>query len=103
MLNASSICRVAVDHWLKSRLPWLFTPSLPLPPQREYDDMPLKTFYRYVLPQLPPAATGREDADSASAAPSAAPSAPPAPAAAEFSGLPPNKVLTLGMDEPESW
>lgn len=102
-MNASSICRVAVDHWLKSRLPWLFTPSLPLPPQREYDDMPLKTFYRYVLPQLPPAATGREDADSASAAPSAAPSAPPAPAAAEFSGLPPNKVLTLGMDEPESW
>lgn len=50
--------------------------------------MPLKTFYRYALPHVPPAA-------------GAAPL--PAPAAAEFAGLPPTKVLTLGMDEPESW
>lgn len=56
--------------------------------------MPLKTFYRYALPAIPayppPAGAG-------------AASELPAPAAAVFSGLPPNKVLTLGMDEPEPW
>ncbi len=67
-------------------------------PQREYEDMPIKTFYRYVLPHLPPAGTsGTGDSNAAAQV------APPAPAAAEFSGLPPNKVLTLGMDEPEPW
>ena len=55
-------------------------------PQREYHDMPLKTFYRYALPTL-----GSPDGG------------PPAPAAATFTRLPPNKVLTLGMDEPEPW
>ncbi|EFN52002.1 hypothetical protein CHLNCDRAFT_59065 [Chlorella variabilis] len=53
---------------------------------REYHDMPLKTFYRYALPTL-----GSPDGG------------PPAPAAATFTRLPPNKVLTLGMDEPEPW
>ncbi|KAL4422940.1 hypothetical protein ABPG75_009137 [Micractinium tetrahymenae] len=56
-----------------------------LNPQREYEDMPLKTFYRYVLPALP---SGE---------------GPPAAAAAEFARLPGSKVLTLGMDEPEAW
>ncbi|KAL4857496.1 UDP-glucose:glycoprotein glucosyltransferase [Chlorella vulgaris] len=51
---------------------------------RDYDSMPLKTFYRYVLPAV--------DASGA-----------PAPASASFTGLPPDKVLTLGMDEPEPW
>lgn len=54
--------------------------------------MPLKTFYRYALPHMPPAA-----GVAAGAAPL------PVAAAAEFSGLPPTKVLTLGMDEPEPW
>ena len=49
--------------------------------------MPLKTFYRYVLPA----------ADSATGA------APPSPTAAHFAALPPHKVLTLGMDVPEPW
>lgn len=51
--------------------------------------MPLKTFYRYALPSLGTLGD--------------APDPPPQPAAALFSGLPPNKVLTLGMDEPEPW
>lgn len=50
--------------------------------------MPLKTFYRYALPSVPAAGAG---------------GAPPAPAAAAFEGLPPTKVLTLGMDVPEPW
>ena len=49
--------------------------------------MPLKTFYRYALPSP----TGGAGAG------------PPPPAAATFQGLPPDKVLTLGMDEPEPW
>ncbi|KAI3430615.1 hypothetical protein D9Q98_005207 [Chlorella vulgaris] len=58
--------------------------ELLLNPQRDYDSMPLKTFYRYVLPAV--------DASGA-----------PAAASASFAGLPPDKVLTLGMDEPEPW
>lgn len=67
--------------------------------QREYEDMPLKTFYRYVLLHVPPAGTAGASAESTGSAAVAL----PAPPAAEFSGLPPNKVLTLGMDEPEPW
>ena len=55
--------------------------------QKEYEDMPLKTFYRYALPSFA----------------SGAGAGPPPPAAATFQGLPPDKVLTLGMDEPEPW
>lgn len=68
---------------LHPRPPQIHTNTLTL--QREYEDMPLKTFYRYVLPALP------------------AGDGPPTAATAEFSRLPGSKVLTLGMDEPEAW
>ncbi|GAB4815180.1 hypothetical protein N2152v2_002226 [Parachlorella kessleri] len=58
--------------------------SLVLNPARDLTDMPLKTFYRYALPRLPP-------------------NGPPEAAAATFLGLPPHKTLTLGMDVPEAW
>jgi UDP-glucose:glycoprotein glucosyltransferase len=58
--------------------------DLLLNPQRDHESLPLKTFYRYVLPAL--------DGEGL-----------PQPAAASFAGLPPDKVLTLGMDEPEPW
>lgn len=62
--------------------------QLLLNPQRDLEEMPLKTFYRYALPPLPSAGNA---------------SGPPGAAAAVFTRLPPNKILTLGMDEPEAW
>ena len=73
-------------HAHPPRLPACPCPSC-LPLQKEYEDMPLKTFYRYALPSP----TGGAGAG------------PPPPAGASFQGLPPDKVLTLGMDEPEPW
>ncbi|KAG2424815.1 hypothetical protein HXX76_014236 [Chlamydomonas incerta] len=62
---------------------------LALNPQRDLTEMPLKSYYRYALPQgLAPAA--------------AAASAPGTPAA-HFARLPPRRVLTLNMEAPESW
>jgi UDP-glucose:glycoprotein glucosyltransferase len=58
--------------------------TLVLNPQRDITDMPLKTFYRYVLPASGPGGV-------------------PQPAAARFASLPPHKTLTLGMDVPEAW
>ncbi|KAK3256037.1 hypothetical protein CYMTET_34808, partial [Cymbomonas tetramitiformis] len=52
-----------------------------LNPDREISDVPLKSFYRYVLP-----AKGMEDAPGA-----------------YFTRLPASKVLTMAMDVPESW
>lgn len=61
--------------------------------------MPLKTFYRLALPHVPPApSTTSADGGGGGAA-----AEPLRPAAASFEGLPPSKVLTLGMDEPEPW
>ena len=57
--------------------------QLLLNPQPHYDDLPLKTFYRYNLPPVSEAA--------------------PRASTVTFWGLPPSKILTLGMDEPESW
>ena len=64
---------------------WPLSPSLQvlLNPVIEVADLPLKTFYRYAVPTLG--------------------SGPPEPAAANFTGLPPHKTLTLGMDVPEPW
>ena len=93
--------RVSRLHWLHSACPHksgylaAHPPCLPACPcpvlllQTVTEDMPLKTFYRYALPS-PTHGAGAE-------------AGPPPPAAATFQGLPPDKVLTLGMDEPEPW
>lgn len=56
--------------------------------------MPLQTFYRLALPHVPPAPSSTAGAAAVE---------PLRPAAAAFEALPPSKVLTLGMDEPEPW
>lgn len=54
-----------------------------LNPKNDYSEMPMKTFYRFVVPDV---------------------STPPTkPISAVFSTLPPHKTLTLGMDVPEGW
>lgn len=58
--------------------------ELILNPRRDYSDLPLKTYYRYVTPQL-----GKY---TASQHPRAV-----------FTSLPLKKTLTLGMDVPEMW
>ncbi|KAL0021594.1 hypothetical protein WJX79_001497 [Trebouxia sp. C0005] len=76
--------RVApVLEWLRSS----FNASIKvyLNPERELSDMPLKTFYRYVLPEPSPAG------------------GMPQPPAAVFKSLPPRQILTLNFDAPEMW
>jgi len=60
--------------------------ALLLNPAREYADLPLKHFYRYVTP----------DTSTIDGKPSLSP-------AATFPALPLHKTLTLGMDVPEAW
>ncbi|DBA75355.1 TPA: hypothetical protein ACH3X1_010624 [Trebouxia sp. C0004] len=76
--------RVApILEWLRSS----FHASIKvyLNPERELSDMPLKTFYRYVLPEPSPAG------------------GMPQPPAAVFKSLPPHQILTLNFDAPEMW
>lgn len=54
---------------------------LALNPARDVGSLPIKSYYRYAAPTLPPAA----------------------PPAAFFDGLPSTKTLTLGMDVSEMW
>lgn len=59
-----------------------------LNPERQYSEMPLKAFYRYVLQEPSSSGMNEEFEDSA---------------VAEFSSLPIHDTLTLGMDVPEMW
>lgn len=74
-----------------------------LNPVAELSDMPLKSFYRYALPDFPPASGGFPPASSGSAAAGQPALGMPGPPAAVFSGLPARKILTLNMDVPEAW
>ncbi|GFR53073.1 hypothetical protein Agub_g15772, partial [Astrephomene gubernaculifera] len=56
-----------------------------LHPAKEVTEMPLKSYYRFALPQL------------------ASSSSPPGPPSASFSRLPSRRVLTLNLDVPEAW
>ena len=55
-----------------------------LNPSAELPDLPLKSFYRYALPDFPPASSSSSDHLSM-----------PGPPAATFTGLPARKVGTL--------
>ncbi|KAF5843740.1 hypothetical protein DUNSADRAFT_8256 [Dunaliella salina] len=63
--------------------------SLLLNPQRDMSDMPLKSYYRFALPDLSPG----EQASAVA----------PGPPIAYFQRLPTKKVLTMNMDVPEAW
>ncbi|KAL3134029.1 hypothetical protein ABBQ32_008463 [Trebouxia sp. C0010 RCD-2024] len=56
-----------------------------LNPELDLSDMPLKSFYQYVLPEIPSAG------------------GMPPPPAATFRSLPPRQILTLNFDAPEMW
>lgn len=61
-----------------------------LNPSAELPDMPLKSFYRYALPDFPPA--------SSSSSPGSAPTlGMPGPPAATFTGLPARKVGMVSL------
>mmetsp|Transcript_15299 Transcript_15299/g.41363 ORF Transcript_15299/g.41363 Transcript_15299/m.41363 type:complete len:1550 (+) Transcript_15299:445-5094(+) len=63
--------------------------SLLLNPLRDMSDMPLKSYYRFALPDLSPGDQGSAVA--------------PGPPIAFFQRLPTKRVLTLNMDVPEAW
>lgn len=76
-----------VLNWLRDTLgPSM---SLYLNPQRDYSDMPLKSFYRYALPEF----TRDEDGLL---------SMPGSPSA-YFPRLPRKRVMTINMEVPEAW
>lgn len=65
-----------------------------LVPGTGYTDLPLKSYYRYVVPQLRPLITAGTSTHNA---------VDQSTAMATFRSLPPTKTLTLGLDIPENW
>ena len=66
-----------------------------LNPSRELSEPPLKSYYRYVLPSSAEV-LGSDDASESA-------SVETRQLSAKFTGLPPDKTLTLHMEAPENW
>jgi UDP-glucose:glycoprotein glucosyltransferase len=95
-------------HWLekaKTTQTKCFAAQIYLNPAAELSDLPLKSFYRYALPDFPPASPPAPSDAAAGASPATAQPwlGMPGPPVAAFSGLPSTKILTLNMDVPEAW